>query len=338
MTTYDEPIIKATDFVPSFEVREVRSQFGRSYKVPTIILNAKADGQNSYILQGKPYNRFLHFMSSGKRKFTRTYRKDGIWSFADSNQWLRDAYEKSVTPEFKLLIVDGSSFVARITSAEYIGVPHSFIKEVVENRLTNEGMEFELKSTRFGAQKMMWTIKNTDSYKGTGMIPAIHCVNQNSGDRSLKFFAGGMVLVCSNGMVIEGEGQKIRLVHKLDLAVVRRTIETIIGDLMQKIEILPKEFLKLREIKVTFDEAKQKVGTLPIAKYLQDAVIEQLKVDQDGTMWGVYMACTWVGSHLDQIQKGKRVLQLNEVKSTQLQSLQLLTTDWEAKEKESETI
>jgi len=100
-------------------------------------------------------------------------------------------------------------------------------------------------------------------------------------------------------------------------------------------------------MQITKDEAKKKIFSLPIAKYLQEAIWTRLfqaskltrngQMDWDETVYGLYMASTFVASHNENIKKSKNIdVAINEDHVQKLQSLELFTTDWDAREKELE--
>ncbi len=365
-TKFEEPIIEKKDYKPEFHIKQITvpSSFGGSnstYTVEQPIMVLKSiDGKLiNYELSGKPFGRFLGFHEIGRRRFLgMSYRKEEVTSkygakrikkifigTDKANDWILSKYEKIPTEKFKLLIADGK--VERITSEKYIGVPHDFIQEIIEKRLKAEGLVYEkqIEDARFIGSIGRYVIKNVK--KGAGEIAkTISYWNQNSGDKSLKFYGGAVVLVCSNGMVREESKSKIRLLHKIALPVLKKKIENALGLIIQQLEPLQKEFTALQKIKVTREEAKIKIESLPVPKYVQKAIWTRLftaskftkngEMDFDGTMWGLYMASTYIASHYEKIEKGRRERAVTDEQYMKLSSLELFTTKWDKKEKETD--
>ena len=360
-SVFTEFVVEKKDFKPVFAWNRVKSQnvYGADRQIPSITLRGKIDGKDSEIvLQGKPFSRFLQFMEIGKRRFMNMmYKKNAYTSrsgkqyikkqyigFETAQQSIDTQYPKVSVQKFKFLSVDGN--IARITSDEYIGIPHTFVQEVIEKRLTTEGVEFT-KESRFGGVNGIYTFTNTGAgglNKVGDIAHQVSYMNRNSGDRSLKLFGGAVVLVCSNGMTSGKATSEMRIVHKLELKDLRKRIEQQLGTILEKVKILPKQFLKLRKYEVTKEEAKKLVDSLPIPKYLQEAIWSRLftpskltrngEMDWDGTMWGLYMASTFIASHYKDIQKTRNTTKaVDETVVERLSSLELFTEIWDKREK-----
>ena len=355
-TQYREIVVEKSTLKPVFVWNRVVSGYYER-QVPAIALTGMAEDQEvEFVLQGKPFSRFLQFMEIGKRKFLgMMYQKSTITTrngqrvkksyigTTEAQKFLDTTYPEAVVQKFKILLVDNK--VARITSEDYIGIPHSFVQEVIENRLKEEGIEFD-KDIRFGGVNGVYTMKNAVK-KGAEIAKSISYMNRNSGDKSFKLFGGAVVLVCSNGMTTNKATSEMRIVHKLEMSALKVRIEKELGAILEKIELLPKEFLKLRKVLVTKEEAKERIESLPLPKYLQDAIWARLftpskqtrngEMDWDGSMWGLYMASTYIATHVSSVQRSKNTTkEVDEGIVERLQSLELFTTKWEKREKELE--
>ena len=361
---FKEFVIEKGDFKPQFVWQRIRpqSRYGIERQVPSITLTGEMDGEPAHlVLQGKPFSRFLQFMGVGKRAFMKQmYRYNDKTSFfgktyqtktyigSENAQKLLEAkYPEASVEKFKILLVDNK--VARITSEDYIGIPHSFVQEVIENRLNAEGIEYH-KQSRFGGSNGVYVFKNTmkvdkaNAKVGDEIAHSVSYMNRNSGDKSLKLFGGAVVLVCSNGMTSGKAQSTMRIVHKLELGELRKRIEQELGKILEKIPLVSKDFMKLRKYKVTKEEAKILVEALPISKYLREAIWERLftpskktmngEMDWDGTMWGLYMAATYIASNNTEIQKSRRSTKsVDEEIVERLSSVQLFQQVWEEREK-----
>jgi len=360
---YKEFVIEKKDFKPVFVWNKIKSSslYGNDRQVPSIILNGKVDGEDAVItLQEKPFSRFLQFMNIGKRRFMNMmYEKSVVSTYNGqrikksyigseiAQQALESAYPKVSVQKFKILLANNK--VARITSEDYIGIPHSFVQEVIENRMDAEGVQYT-KATKFGGVNGVYTFTNIEGASLNGLkkvgdlAHSISYMNRNSGDKSLKLFGGAVVLVCTNGMTSGKATSEMRIVHKLEMSELRKKIEQQLGGILEKLRILPKEFLKLREYKVTKEEAEVLVNALPLAKYLKDAIWARLftpskqtrngEMDWDGTMWGIYMASTFIASNQVEVQKSRHSMkEVNEEIVERLSNVDTFRDVWANREK-----
>lgn len=368
---YEEPVIDKKDYVPEISFAENR---------PAIILKAKSNKPKiqEVILRGKPFGRFLAFMDMGQRKLVNMcYRSQPTNSGRlkrvfigtnDAQKWLTTAYQKlEKTKHFKLLLADGKA--VRITSEKYIGVPHSFVQEVIEKRLDAEGFQFEKTVNLTGTigeydivtkdtitkqeaiKKLQQTTRShqvVNTFEGIQMGSMIRYVNYNTGDRSLNLFGGSKVLVCANGLISIKNDNKMRMLHKLKLNDVRIKIERSITEIIKSIEPIRKELLKLRKISITEEEAKKFVSILPFPKYMQEAIWTRLfeestetqngKMDWDETLWGIYMSATYIASHSDTLKKGRKEKEINDEYRVKLSAVETFSETWDKREQEYEKL
>lgn len=363
---YEEPVIDKKDYDPELSFADNR---------PAIILKAKSNKPKiqEVRLHGKPFGRFLAFMEMGQRRFinmcyrtetTKSGRPKRVFiGTGDAQKWLTSAYTKlEKTKHFKLLLADGKP--VRITSEKYIGIPHSFVQEVIENRLKAEGFDFvktiNVRGT-IGEYELITkdTITKEEAMKqlsneqtqtgqhmsdhGIAMSSTVRYVNYNTGDRSLNLFGGGKVLVCANGMISNRVSNKMRMLHKLELKDVRTKLERAITEIIKNIEPIRKELLKLRKVKITKEEAKKFVEVLPFPKYMQEAIWTRLfkesketqngKMDWDETLWGIYMSATYIASHSETLKKGRKEKEINDEYRVKLSAVETFSETWDEREK-----
>ncbi len=356
---YEEPVIDKKDYIPEVSFADNR---------PSIILKAKSNKPEiqEVRLYGKPFGRFLAFLNMGQRRFvgmcyraetTKSGRAKRVFiGTNDAQEWLTTAYTKlEKTKHFKLLLADGRA--VRITSEKYIGVPHSFVQEVIENRLKAEGFDFEkninstgtigeytliTKDTITKQEAMSQMNKQGLHAQGVEMSSMVKYVNYNTGDRSLNLFGGAKVLVCANGLISTKVDNKMRMLHKILLNDVRVKLERAITQIIQNIEPIRKELLKLRKVKITKEEAKKLVTILPFPKYMQEAIWKRLftestqtsngKMDWDETLWGVYMSATYIASHVENLPKGKKDKEINDEYRVKLSAVETFSETWDKRE------
>lgn len=331
-------VIKKKDYMPSLEMVKV-NHYGKIIDVPQIVLSPKNAG-TKYVLQGRPFSKFLTFIKVRKSKLVpqirATLRKgEGIETH---NKYIQNKYPKSPTKKFQILHTNG--IVTRFTSNKYMSVDQEFIQKTIEDRLTAEGIRFE-KEIKFDGINGIYKLLNAVT-EGSEIAKTVSYINKNNGDKSLRFYGGAVVIVCSNGMISNNSTSEIKLKHMKTNTEIAREINKHIGAILENLDVLPEKVFKLREIEVTKTQARKRINALPIPQYMQKAIWKRLftksdktmngKMDWDGTLYGIYMASTYIGSNVETIKKSKnRKEEINESHAEILQNFELITTDYTGK-------
>ena len=332
-------VIKRKNYLPILKMVK-KNHYGKMKEFPQIILSPKNPEDPKFILEERPFSKFLTFLKIKKSRLMANVNAslragDGISRW---NKYVQNKYPKCPTKTFQLLHTNG--VVERFTSNRYIAVPYDLIQKTIEDRLTAEGITFE-KEVKFGGVNGIYKLTNTIT-EGTEIAKTISYMNKNDGDRSFKFFGGAVVLICSNGMTTNNATSEIKLRHLKTEKEVVRAINKHIGNILEKLEVLPQKVFALRDIKITRKQAKKHVDALPIPSYMRKAIWKRLfaksakslngQKDWDETMYGVYMASTYVGSNMEKIRKSKnRVVEIEPQHVEQLQSFETITTDYTGK-------
>lgn len=332
-------VIKRKAYLPILKMVN-KNHYGKMKQFPQIILSPKNPEDQKFILEGRPFSKFLTFLKIKKSKLMANIKSsqrtgNGIsqWS-----KYIQNKYPKCSTKQFQLLHTNGK--VERFTSNKYVAVPYDFIQKTIEDRLTAEGISFE-KELKFGGVNGIYKLTNTIT-EGTEIAKTVSYMNKNDGDRSFKFFGGAVVLTCSNGMVSNNATSEIKLRHLKTEKEVGRAINKHIGNILEKLEVLPQKVFALRDIKITRKNAKKHVDALPIPQYMRKAIWKRLFTksvktlnghrDWDETMYGIYMASTYVGSNMERIKKSKnRFAEIEPQHVEQLQNFETITTDYTKK-------
>jgi len=332
-------VISKREYLPIFKMVR-KNHYGKMKEFPQIILSPKNPDKQKYVLEGRSFSKFLSFIKVRKSKLManvkhemRTGNGVGKW-----NKYIQNKYPKSSTKKFQILHTNG--IVERFTSNKYIAVPYDFIQQTIENRLDAEGIKYE-KEIKFDGVNGIYKLLNTFT-EGDEIAKTISYMNKNDGDRSFKFFGGAVVLVCSNGMISNNATSEIKLKHMKTQSEIARAINKHIGVILEKLDVLPKKVFALREIQITKKQAKKHIKALPIAQYMKKAIWKRLftksqktlngKMDWDGTLYGIYMASTYVGSNMETIKKStNRVVEIDISHIEQLQNFETITTDFTGK-------
>ena len=330
-------VIKRKNYLPIFKMVK-KNHYGKMKDFPQIILSPKNPEDPKFILEERPFSKFLTFLGIKKSRFMANVNSsvragDGIsrWS-----KYVQNKYPKCPTKQFQLLHTDG--VVERFTSNKYVAVPYDLIQNTIEDRLNAEGIKFE-KKLNFGGVNGVYQL---DNVVGGEIAKSISYLNKNDGDRSFKFFGGAIVLTCANGMISGVSTSELKLRHLKTEKEVVRAINKQIGVILEKLDVLPKKVFALREIQITRKQAKKHVDAIPIPQYMRKAIWRRLftksqktlngKMDWDGTLYGIYMASTYVGSNMEKIRKSKnRVVEIEPQHVEQLQSFETITTDFTGK-------
>ena len=319
---------------------EYRTKDGYEKKqVATVELHGKDE---VVVLEGKPLSRFLSIIEFGRRKFSKAL----VTGKTGAQRMLTKQYKASTMMQFQLQEEKGH--VIRVTSERYVGVENSLVEEIIEKRLQQEGIEFEKKSiNRYESNYRQFELKNMKFAEAVGMTSTIAYFNLNTGLNALQVVGGAMVQVCSNGLIV-GKALKEteRLVHKQDMKEYERKINIRLGQILEVLEVITKDVVELRKIKVTIAQAKSIISHLKIAKYMQEAIENRLfvkstrtfngKMDFDGTLYGVYMAMTYVGTHTEEMQMSRnRMTTVNIAQTMKMQALETLQDGYASYQKQT---
>ena len=332
-------VIKKKDYLPIFKMVN-RNHYGKMKPFPQIVLSPKNPDNQKYILEERAFSKFLSFLKIRKSKLMANVRAstragDGISRW---NKYVQNKYPKCTTKNFQILHTDGK--VERFTSNKYIAVPYNFIQKTIEDRLDAEDIKYE-KEIRFGGVNGVYKLVNTVT-EGDEIAKTISYINKNDGDRAFKFFGGAVVLTCSNGMTTNNATSELKLRHLKTEKEIAKAVNKHIGSILEKLDVLPKKVFALRDIIITKKEAKKRIGAIPIPQYMQKAIWKRLftksvktlngRMDWDGTLYGIYMASTYVGSNMTKIKKSKnRVAEIDVTHVEQLQNFETITTDFTGK-------
>ena len=313
-------------------------------------LKAAPDAAESYRLTGAELRKYLGYLKLSKKEIMRkcmTTAKTAAGTTTSqlvaypANDMIRKAAKNPMFRSFKISHSNG--YVRRITSGYYSSVPTESILETVRNRISGEGYTIKSEDT----VGPMISFRLGEALSESDIDPAIHVIHRNDGHTALKMFTGGVVGICTNGMVFGEQTSKGRLNHMWTEAEVSRYIEGQLTTLVQNMADIPTRLAPLKEEEITLKVAKKRIAMLPLAPFVIKAVNDRLttestetangKMDFDGTMYGVYMAGTYVASHnqlYQTVRFGKRPIPLSS--QIQLADIRTYTQDWDAREKELE--
>ena len=341
-----ENVIPTNAIEPRFEFKWLVNKFGQKRLTETIVLKT---AEKEIVLVGRPQTAFFRLIGTTRMhiidkayavgKYTTRTGKVSTKRLHttpnDANTEMRKFWEKTTVTGWKFLWEDEQ--VTRVTSEIYEGIPHELLQKIIRNRLDAESVEYDEKILN-GGQTGVYSFMTGETQKvGNTIKNAVVYQNTNDGEHSFRLFGGGLVLVCSNGMVSMNTKSKMRLVHKLPEAEITRIVETELGRILESIDILPKQFLSLKEYVITKEQASQMISKLPVAKYVQMAVAQKLfgigfTEDWDGTMWGLYMASTWVGTHMEHLPDRKKVREMRADVKISLQAVETYSEMWDKRE------
>lgn len=343
---YSERLIQTRDFVPEFHYsqRTRTDNIGRQRhtNVPELWLVSPSE---TIKLRGTPMRKLVsNYMGYGYRRLcaeANTYEN----SRDTLNDVLADHYEDMTAQT--LCLQERNGQVTRLTTDAFEGIDSKQVSDVITRRLGAEGIEFDSRS-RYGGYYNEFLMKNAEFGELGGDVTAsVGFMNTNTGENSLSLFGGGNVSVCTNGLILGDLTSRIRLVHKVGFSFVEKKIEHGLGEILQQIELVPKQLLALKEITVTKPEAETVINHMDMEKYLKNAVLERLttpshqtangRMDMDNTLYGVYMAMTYVGTHSTSVAKSKNIsVDVNVNHVSKLQDINTLRDAWDLREKELE--
>ena len=335
-----ERIIECKDYTPELRLEQYqRTVRGDIVDRNRLVIDLKNDDE-IVAITGQPLARLLVYMNNlGYRNLARICKGKGLEMAREA---VNDAWGSMGVKALKLEETNGA--VSRVTTDVYESVATGGISGVVENRLKAEGIDFD-KVLKYGGRKTTYLFKNT---LGGDLKDEVRCAivfhNVNSGLNAMKFFGGAEVTVCSNGCIFGAMQASIRLVHVENMKEVERKVEDVISHIVENINVIPKQLMKMRGMKIDKEEAKQLISMIPVPKYLRQAIWDRLfekstktrngKMDWDSTLYGVYMAATYVSTHKSTLS-GKRdsTYPITMNNATKISDAMVWTDTWDVREK-----
>ena len=339
---YRERVIQADEITPSFQFKGMGDKH-----IGCIVFKV---GNEDIDIYGKPQSAVLRLLGSRRKDLMKNaydvadrttsggkiVKERIMCTRIRASQFILDLWKKSTVKAWKILYADGN--VARITSHYYEGIPHKIVIDTIRNRLNAENIEWNENIEDRGGSGV-FTFESGETKKvGNVLHNAISFVNQNDGVHALKVYGGAMVLICSNGLISHEITGKVRITHRRDMKDAIRKIDAILTKILSGMDILPKQFLRLKKYPITKDQAVKIISQIPVAKYVQMGVARKLfgwdghSADWDGTMWGVYMASTWIGTHMHQLQDRKKVRDIVAKDVANLQAIETYSEMWDKRE------
>lgn len=310
--------------------------------------------KKSYLMEGAPFRRYATYIGTTSKYLKnlakvhkvgergREYSEYG--SVKPVNDYLETAWENVKFNRF-LALTDGGHNILRLTSEDFISLPNNLVYAAVENRMRDEGIEILKKEVNYNHTEYRFD----GQIEGSDIDPAMYIFNRNDGMSSIKMFTGGIVGVCSNGMIFGDSIQTQKLKHVRKQKMVARLIDQTITRLLSTFNEGMSQVEALKNMRVTKKEAEHIVlDLLPVYPFVREEVWNRLnskskqtqngKTDWDGTMHGIFMASTYVSAHSKDIRNKHGRVGLSDIEYRTLSDVQTFHADWDAREKELERL
>lgn len=200
--------------------------------------------------------------------------------------------------------VTDNNIVIRITSTEFIPIPHSVVLQAVEEGLGNANIIFKRTVEYNGGMWATWdTNLTTNNYKFR-----IWVYNYNDGSHGLRIGTGAYVLVCSNGLMRWKGHERMRIVHKSDIEKVRQKIADFIDVSVNKYLELDELIERAKTIEINKERAKDILRRLNIPKWIRDYILYQKEWRHAKvTLWDLSQMVTYVATHTEEITQRYRM-------------------------------
>ena len=350
-----EEVIETEAITPKFVFAWVDTQYGREYLPAVEMMVNREDEGGKITLTGKPLLAFYRLIGLKKTdimacayqymdhttRYGNVVKKRLHTTAPKADELVQEAWHgaDNSVKAWKFLFVDGQ--VERLTSHYYEGIPHGLIQKTIRDRLAAEGIDYDEKIRRNGTEGVYTFATGATREVGNTISNAVVYSNQNDGLHSMNIYGGGEVLVCSNGMISMRTKTDMRMPHMHDEKEVVRRIEIELGRILEGIDILPRQFLALKKYTVSEEKAKIMIGELPVPMYIQLEIAKKLfgyetyahNKDWDGTMWGLYMASTWVATHMEKIKDRNMVREIRPEATLSLKAIETFSEMWDRREK-----
>jgi len=250
----------------------------------------------TYHLKGKAIQQLFRYLPVryGDVKDIRDWR--------ERNRVLLDALRS--TDKSIVLSVTENNTVIRVTSSEFIAIPHSVVLQAVEEGLGNAGILFKRNVEYNGGMWATWdTNLTTNNYKFR-----IWVYNYNDGSHGLKIGTGAFILVCSNGLIRYRGHERMRIVHRSDIEKVRQKIAEFVDKAISTYLELDELIEKAKGIPINKKRAREILYRLNIPKWIRDVILGQREWRYSKvTLWDFSQMVTYVATHTPSITQRYRM-------------------------------
>ena len=181
------------------------------------------------------------------------------------NKWY-DIGLNTVLSAFK----DGEKYIVyRVTSNEYIPIPHRILFKHVDMLIKKAGIKtsytIQKYYTKTSAKWLLYSAPLEYARPNDVLNVYLQVSNANTGNDSIKVFGYGEILQCKNGLILT-RGARVKIMHVKTiqgiLERVTRAIQIVVKKLIEEKEIYVTSIVKLQNITLTKEELNEWVNKL----------------------------------------------------------------------------
>jgi len=256
-----------------------------------------------YHFYGKMAQRIFRYLNEMSLPMILRYRDLKDLTYEERNKILLNALkdaDRELMLSVKRSLKGDSYYVLRISSTEYIPIPHSVVISAIEEALGNAKICF---TKTIQKERGMFITYDTE-LAGKEYKYRIWAYNYNDGSHGLRLGTGAFILVCSNGLIRYVGDERMRIIHKTEIEQVKAKIVDFIDTALHKHLDLDSMIEKAKQMRINRDRVvelieKQRFNQT-ITQYLKD------QISKAENLWDISQAFTFVGTHASDISLKQR--------------------------------
>jgi len=199
--------------------------------------------------------------------------------------------------------------IVRVTSSQFVAIPHRVIIEAVEEALGNTVSDFKREVSYDYGMFATWTLNSSVAELGEAYKYRIYAFNRNDASHSLKIGSGALILVCQNGLLRWKGYSSIRLRHTSDIEKVKAKIQEVVDKLLEQEEVIGELISKAKKIPISV-EATDQFLRYRFPQWIVAKIIHKVRVIdsfKEPTVWHLSQAITDVATHTEDITQRYRI-------------------------------
>ena len=194
----------------------------------------------------------------------------------------------------------------RITSDQFIGLPHTFVLRVVDDVLKSIGIQFKRSVSYWKGMYAQYIITSPHLQNlDLGVAYRIVVYNRNDGNHGLRFYGGLFVLACENGLIRKQTLYKLVVRHVYEpqevTQKIRDALEHIISDASNRFQEAIEKIKESMEKPLRPEVVRKFIDRLSIPEYIKRylwATYQHTYSELPHTVWRLSQALSDVGQHL----------------------------------------
>lgn len=253
--------------------------------------------ETTYHLRGKSIQQFFKYLPLS---YSDTIH---IKDYKERNQKIMEAINNT-DKNLSFSVVMDKNDVIRVTSTDYIPIPHNIVLSAIEEGLGNSNILFDREISYDKGMYAVWTTNlTTNNFKFR-----IWAYNYNDGQHGLQIGTGALILVCSNGLMRYKGYEKLRIVHRKEIEKVKQKIMEFVDRSISEYMDLDDLIERSKGIEINKEKAKELLRRLNIPKWVRDMLLyNKIWRNAKVTLWQLSQLITEIATHEENLTQRYRL-------------------------------